>query len=562
MRFCLLEQYFPDGPGHPFAKTMIQHFRKLGTPLYAPWDYPSLHDQERRFKDCGWKYATARSLWELWNDSEFLSDPNAESLDSFEDFDEWEEFALFAAHYFLLTASTHDLGLDKGKRPEKNGELKWTSAMNLLGRCPPKFNDQRRFGAIVPVGNDMIGLHGGLGRQGRLNSTGIYCRTTAGKAASGIPPSTLAARVCHTATELSNSDCLLVGGRASPTAALGDCWLRRSGEWHQVQSLPVPVFRHSATKVILPKGEEGVLVYGGKTSTGGVLTVFFLWRESKGWETVPVVGNGPEPRFGASFVTIDGSTGILLGGLNKRGRVLRDFWTWTLEVCNDGTVSIRVEDRTPHVDTVSSLSRWLGRFGASTNVTDENVVIIGGISSDGFIPYEHECMIMGLDSLQGLLSGTSSISTQSGLVSTLETPSSRPLLVGHSSYTVNGNEILIVGGGAVCFSFGTFWNEGTWILQDAGCSSDNAWLLVERSSTEQSPPRTITATPAPSSVGSAPPLTLIPRVSVSSVQEFQTIIDVSRPVIIEGLDIGPCVSRWSKEYLEKAIGRERNVGAT
>ena len=561
-QFCLLEQYFPDGPDHPFAKTMMQHFRKLNTPLYALWDYPSLRDQENRFISCGWKHATARSLWELWNDSEFLSDSKAQSLDSFEAFDEWEEFALFAAHYFLLTASTRDLGLENASMPEINGQMepKPENVLSLVPQCPPKFKGQRRFGAIIPVENDAIGLHGGLGRQARLTSTDIYSSETVERAISGMPSPTLPARMCHTITELKNSDCLLVGGRSSPTAVLGDCWLRRAGEWRQVQSLPVPVYRHSAAKVMLPQGEEGVLVYGGKTSTGGILTVFLLWRESKGWESIPVLGTCPEPRFGALFIAIDGSTGILLGGLDKRGRVLQDFWTWTLEQSNDAAVSLKVDDQTPHVDAGSPLFRWLGRFGASMDITDGNVVIIGGISSEGFVPCEHEYMFIRRDSLQVMLSGKGNISIQSRLVSAPEGRSPRPLLVGHSSYTFDGDKILIVGGGAVCFSFGTCWNEGSWILQNANKSSENQWLLVETStSTEQSPSRTITGTPAQSSPESAASSTVIPRVKVSSAQEFQTIVEVSRPVIIEGLDIGPCVSRWSKEHLEKAVGRERKV---
>ena len=35
VRFCLLEQHLPDGRDHPFAQTMLKHFDKLRTPLYA-----------------------------------------------------------------------------------------------------------------------------------------------------------------------------------------------------------------------------------------------------------------------------------------------------------------------------------------------------------------------------------------------------------------------------------------------------------------------------------------------------------------------------------------------
>ena len=51
----------------------------------------------------------------------------------------------------------------------------------------------------------------------------------------------------------------------------------------------------------------------------------------------------------------------------------------------------------------------------------------------------------------------------------------------------------------------------------------------------------------------------VSRKGISSSREFQAIVDGAKPVILHGLDIGPCQELWTKEYLENAIGRDRDV---
>src|ERR1700743_2248319 len=59
-----------------------------------------------RFVSAGWPETALEmhSLWELWAEPTFLSPEQRRVLEAIEPFDEWEEFALFASHYFLLLA--------------------------------------------------------------------------------------------------------------------------------------------------------------------------------------------------------------------------------------------------------------------------------------------------------------------------------------------------------------------------------------------------------------------------------------------------------------------------
>ncbi|QVM12958.1 tRNA methyltransferase ppm2 [Coccidioides posadasii str. Silveira] len=558
--FCLLEQYFPDGPGHPFSQTMMNHFQKLRTPLYSIHEYPSLRKQEQRFVDAGWKYANAKSLWELWSDSQFLNDLQRESLDKYEAFDEWEEFALFASHYFLLLAST--------KRSKNNGDSEEPTRetdtpveqLRLVPQCPPRFNGQRRFGSIVPIKEHMVGLHGGLGLQTRLSSAQAYSESEVNHSIHDMPPTSIGARMCHSTTVF-GEQCLITGGRASPTMPLGDCWLKSNGKWNQVDSLPIPCFRHSTVAVDLGQGSKHVLLYGGKSATGDTLGQFLLWSEQSGWNEINIIGRTPRARFGASLISIDNQTGIMFGGMSRGGVVLNDFWTWQISRSDEGDISLTLEELTEKLSTRMPLFRWLGRFGSTANLMGNKIIVSGGITVDGSVPQKYEIILLDISSLRSFmqdpLSHSGSILAPAGVA--IDSDGPRPLLVGHSSFPVAERKVLIVGGGAVCFSFGTYWNGGTWLLQDATPNAVNEWLPVEPSiDSEQSPARTITATPQPV-VTSADSLVTVSRVKIASPRDFRTIVDKSRPVILEGLDIGPCVESWTKEYLRNAVGHDRKV---
>jgi len=86
--FCLVEQILPDGPGHPFGAVMVDHFEKRKTPLRSVLSYPTLEAQEERFLTAGWRSASARTLWDIWADDDFLSSPERERLNEIEPFDE------------------------------------------------------------------------------------------------------------------------------------------------------------------------------------------------------------------------------------------------------------------------------------------------------------------------------------------------------------------------------------------------------------------------------------------------------------------------------------------
>ncbi|KAL4784936.1 hypothetical protein BJX76DRAFT_356542 [Aspergillus varians] len=573
-QFCILEQFFPDGPDHPFASTMMKHFGKLGAPLYSIHEYPSLIDQERRFTEAGWAHAHARSLWDLWSDDEFLASSLRTSLDSVESFDEWEEFALFASHYFLLHASTRpgpagsttaSTGIPSPRADNNSDEFR------IIPNCTSP-TSQRRFGALVPGGEGLLGHHSGWGWQARLADTDLYS-TSKESTGSQLPfpsPSEVSARMCHTITSLNESgDCLLVGGRTSPAAALQDTWVRKNNTWHASSNLPVPRFRHSATKVTLDS--DSVLIYGGKTSDGATLDTWLLWSDNEqGWQPVEIKEQtaAPKPRFGACLGNINGISGVLFGGIGADGTILEDFWTWRLHKRSDGSTDLELTDQTESLRKASPGYEMLSRFGATVTTTPRGLVVSGGIIPRSIATSDCEILLLDSVALLKCIENGSSISipvlSTIGLSSGYGGP--RPLLVGHASYAVNPDQVLLLGGGAVCFSFGTFWTEGTWTLSPADAPLENSWALVRESvQLEKAPankPEKKQKKPKPTKpkvYKSTTKVASIPRVKIKTPADFQQVLDDSLPVIIEGSDIGPCTELWTKEYLVNTVGSDRQV---
>ncbi|KFY21613.1 hypothetical protein V493_07264 [Pseudogymnoascus sp. VKM F-4281 (FW-2241)] len=565
-RFCLLEQLLPGGPSHPFAKTMLAHFDKLQTPLRPVLAYPTTQDQENRFKKAGWADVRARNLWELWGSLDFLSSEERMQLDEIEPFDEWEEFALFGCHYTLLEASNvhlttnqpHNTATTASDSSAKldsqvasfNGKMVYTESA--------KSNGIRRFGASLSVKGengcpDLKGNFGGMGVNNRLGSIDIFTSVSQGGSTSPGPtlrvkPET---RMCHTLTEIGDCGSLLVGGRSSPDKAFADCWLysKLSHTWERVDDIPVARYRHSASTL----DDGSVLVTGGKKDSKTVLSDTYLWNRQTGWRECLPEQDGKPLVFGALMISDVTSTalktnGFLVGGMSTDGRVSTDLWSWELNKY-PRELSIRW---TCHSEADKARNPYMHRFGACWTQHDEKSLVVGGIIPGNLIPEHAE--IVALDTERE----TGRLETYSTNVERCDT---RPLLIGHS-ITTSGRSLLVMGGGAVCFSFGTFWNKGCYTIlpteEDGGnlhaldkqaTGGSEPWSCLNTVDSESSHPPKISSRFSPlENEKPREPIT-IGRKKISSWVDFAAILSSAEPIILEGLDIGSCTDLWTNSYL-------------
>jgi tRNA wybutosine-synthesizing protein 4 len=305
------------------------------------------------------------------------------------------------------------------------------------------------------------------------------------------------------------------------------------------------------------------MVYGGKSSDSTILDTWLLWFDNgEGWQTLETEQQitNPKARFGASLGNINGTCGILTGGIGVGGTILEDFWTWKLQQRPDGSFYLHLRNQAEALNASTSLE-LLTRFGATIDSTSWGLVVAGGIIPRRVLPTNYQILLLDKETLLRSIESDSLIDalvlSTIGLGSTFS--GSRPLLVGHTSTTTSRNEVLLLGGGAVCFPFGAIWTEGTWLLTSVDSSAENDWRLVRES---VQPPKAADTEPEKrtrKNYTSATGVTSIARVRVQSPAQFQQVLAESQPVIIEGSDIGRCTELWTKDYLINAIGADRKV---
>lgn len=341
-----MEQILPDGIEHPFAKTMMAHFDKLNTTLRAVMKYSTTEAQSQRFQELGWKKVWIQNLWELWSSSDFLSPEERRFLDTIEPFDEWEEFALFGCHYFLLVADSTAMSSDT--LDTSTGVCSSDSVgsnkreIQAVFSASPKGLGFRRFAAGLPIRGSnrtqkMVGNFAGMGLKSRMDSFDVY--TQEGTQLKSFPESSSAhpsSRMCHTITDLEEWGALLVGGRTSPDKALTDCWLyyKWINVWERVDDLPHPLYRHQAVNL----GKGCLLISTGRVDSCTISHDYLVWSRQNGWVQCHVEGDQiPCGTYGSSFAVSENSSpsgnssGFLTGGMSESSIIQQDLWRWEIE---------------------------------------------------------------------------------------------------------------------------------------------------------------------------------------------------------------------------------------
>jgi tRNA wybutosine-synthesizing protein 4 len=544
---------------------MLAHFKKLHASIYAIERYLSLEQQRARFLEFGWSgLEIARNLWDLWSDDAFTPPSLRRKLDTIEPFDEWEEFALFGGHYFLLVAS--NTGLRKSTETSvkdaattfPNTKTSDEGSINLSHyQCPANASlTPRRFASAFTLNEDGLVVHGGQGQQSRLSTVDAVRRE---HQPLGDQPCLMqgpSARMCHTITSMNDGRALLIGGRGSPTQALKDCWLIRELVWTKVDDVTTARYRHSAVAVEL-EGDtspiSGVLVFGGKNSDGIALGDWALWTATSGWHSIPVDGDGPRPsaRFGAAMSTMGAgiTSGLLVGGMCQSGTVAQDVWQWTISTTP--TLRLILKDRTNDIRS-NGLDAAYARIGASLVPWGDSLLLIGGVSKNGIHSLSEDFLL--------LMYTTTEINIRQPV---MQLPSVSPLLVGMGVAAVSRDEVLITGGGAVCFSMGSFWNEGYFTVTKANLQGISSWrpvpCQVDGTAQAKPPAAPRKGQHAKGKKSSSARTIQVPRIGLRSAEDFAKLVAASKPVIMEGVDIGPCTDLWTLDYLKHKIGAEREI---
>ncbi|KAK4455625.1 methyltransferase [Podospora aff. communis PSN243] len=571
--FVLLEQILPEEEEHPFAATMLSHFGKLNTQLKSVHTYPTLQSQLDRFSSREWNSVQAWTLWQAWADETFLSNEERRKLDEVEPFEEWEEFAIFGAHYCVIHAKTQpgDVRIAGTRDVKVHDSLRDalpSRKLTVQYDALPGQKGQRRFAAAMFLPKeDVIVNTMGLGTKSRLQSCDIYSR---GAHTRGMEltfgdggPTT---RMCHTLTDL-GGDCgiLLAGGRAGPADVHKDCWIfnRSTTSWVKTHDLPTPLYRHSVTSLRQP---GLVLLAGGRGVTTDLFGDFLLFTPESGWTTCEILGDlKPLAVCGALLASrgaVDGVEGhfhgVYAGGI-REGLIARQVLTWELVISESKKPTIQF--KIPVLD--EFYRHTLERFGATAYWDGSSYNVVGGIIRDELLQRSLETLQ--LDDAKGELS----IQRTKYLGINEDEFPPPPLLVGASTIPLSDGQFVVVGGGATCFSMGTFWNKGVYTFRPTNQPEDDDQTTV--SITSWSHEKTIDIVPGERSAplrrkptvdgGSNAQVHVktIPRIKLQSSEDFENLLRKGQPAVLEGLDLGACTSLWSLDYLASQIGPDRQV---
>ncbi|XP_023268308.1 tRNA wybutosine-synthesizing protein 4 [Seriola lalandi dorsalis] len=452
--FVMYEQIRPHDP---FGRVMQDHFLKLNSTLHALRQYPDAAAQTHRFLDKGWEQCVCLDMNDFYLG--LVPEEERSRVEVLEPFDEYEEWHQKCSHYFVLTASrgsftAQALLTHPAVSPVASMSPSWSPAALSVKTLPVCMEGLGMASTWLSPGQVL--LTGGSSRGGRGAVTRLLLRGRGGWSSVGVEPSVdLGVRLYHTATSRPRGAVVVYGGRSSPLnpitslfrVKLDPCAPPGPGDPEHRDAVrlcaeqmvctgdpPPPRWRHTATNVS-HKGKDFLFVFGGKNESQAALgDAHFLCLDEQHWTEISVEGAAPEARHSHSACPHQGGV-VAFGGLDRRGVLLGDLVV--LRPTDRGFSWERIEVQPPPVP----------RYSHSAHVIGEKLVVVGGV-------WLHS------DGVPGVV--VIDLSTRSSVELRLDTTSVPWPLMLHSFCSEPTDseepELVLIGGGGNCFSFGTHVN--------------------------------------------------------------------------------------------------------
>lgn len=199
----------------------------------------------------------------------------------------------------------------------------------------------------------------------------------------------------------------------------------------------------------------------------------------------------------------------------------------------------------------------VSRFGATLLERGGKVLLLGGVTSGHQLPQDLDIVILRATPAGLELIGRVSWPHGAGTLP--------PFLIGASIVPLPDGQFSVLGGGATCFSMGTCWSPGTYTfsLPPPGalgaCTPPNDARRVNFVQAIEVVPLQLLQKPLETSELRSLAPRAVRRIRLESREGFRELVESGQPAIIEGASIGPCISKWTPEYLVEAVGADRQV---
>ena len=524
---------------------MQNHFKKLNTPLLSLPQYPTLRCQARRFLEAGYVSIETSDLNTFFYG--VMDENQRRDALGLELFDEFEELGAFLCHYFVLIARNQQTKKYLEPRGRDWQYLNWRKDTLINGNTTPSQEShesrplgsqvvletlqgikplQRRFPAMASTEDGFL-IHGGLSSTTRQGTSLKLLPPNSSDPFS--LPITPPPRMCHTMTPIGGNRILLVGGREAPGTALKDSWLFDESQWRKVQNFPEDgVYRHTAAQV---NGNQ-VIVFGGRETGGTPSSKWFLYSIDHGWRKLTC--EGPCPALWGASLAWEGDRGVLMGGIDEYGNCAGDIYTCSLDEVSL-TVALKKWSVSPNL--LSSTQRYGAKI---VPWGPHEYLVIGGAGNRRFLPWSEQFLSL-------------SLREQGVYVVDVQSPAdAEPWLIGHDvSVQERARNLVIFGGGGVCFSFGSFWNNNIFQVHRNTAQISTGWKLLEI-------PLTAPSNKTSTFIGSFASRS-IRRVKLENQEQWKEILQLSEVCILEGLNFGSCINKWTPEYLKSRVGNDKEV---
>lgn len=414
--FLVLEQIMPSGEDHFFAQKMLYHFDHLRSPLQCVKLYSTKDKQRKRFQQY---YPNVAVVDMFESRQQLVLDEKKRMIDTVEHFDEWEEFIVFCQHYVVIHATNANTRILVESDEDQNLDMAQQLDIKLYQNEKPL---DLKFPAACESSMGVY-VHGGMWQT---RNDDLFQLGESGLIPVEVQEKPLA-RMCHTLTSLQDGRLLLVGGRTRPGTVLNDVWLYSENEraWLEVGSLDdLDLTRHRAVSL----GPGSVLLF-----SDGKFVLLTLDEHNKLTSALlsssEVIPNVKSCGLSYDWKT---NTGYIVGGAS-------DIIAPTF---NDTIYEFSLDLSSKMVQiTLKIRSKESARLGCVAHFTNGKLFIIGGV---GQTLTNQNTTILVMD--------TSSRSIR-GLPISKELWKSHPVLVG---FELAGSTL--IGGGAVCYSFGSAYN--------------------------------------------------------------------------------------------------------
>lgn len=353
------------------------------------------------------------------------------------------------SHYVIITASASSyVSSQPTLLPPKQPSLGSAQETELT-------TFRRRGHVSAQLAENTILVFGGFGSASSESSDshGRLAHTSLGRAA---PTSKVeevtglvaepSSRLYATLTSLESNKAVLFGGRAGPLHPLNDTWIfdLATQSWAEVHTTNTPAARHRHSAVALDN--HRLLIHGGRGRDGRLLDdAHVLDCRTSQWTQIALTFGR---RHSHKLALLPDSTVLCIGGLDSSVKAQPPLI---------GTTGSTEPPK--HIQPLSadgSMSDQLHRYSfdlITFPAGSDKVLLIGGMWNH---PHPLEQLIL-FDAATGAVT---------------EAPvrlDERRLLVGHTATLISSGplRILLTGGGATCYGFGSHFDERLAVLQES-----------------------------------------------------------------------------------------------